>query len=40
LHGGSNPAPSGRRCQERIRIADADGNPVPDGVAGEVLIAN
>ena len=24
---------------QRIRIADADGNPVPDGEAGEVLIA-
>jgi acyl-CoA synthetase (AMP-forming)/AMP-acid ligase II len=40
LHGKRKPGTVGPPLPgQRVRIADADGAPVPDGVAGEVLIA-
>ncbi|HTH89270.1 class I adenylate-forming enzyme family protein [Mycobacterium sp.] len=40
LHGKRKPGTVGLPLPgQRIRIADTDGNPVPDGEAGEVLIA-
>jgi long-chain acyl-CoA synthetase len=40
LHGTRKPGSVGVPLPgQRIRIADADGNPVPDGETGEVLIA-